>query len=35
MTVTFEDGSDVGTLMALFAVNRGGLAAYPGQVVFE
>ena len=26
-TLTFEDGSDVGDFMALFAVNRGGLAA--------
>jgi cyclopropane-fatty-acyl-phospholipid synthase len=34
-TLTFEDGSDVGTFMALFAANRGGLAAHPGQVVLR
>ena len=28
-TLTFEDGSDVGCFMQLFAVNRGGLAAHP------
>lgn len=30
-TLTFEEGSDVGSFMQLFAVNRGGLAAHPGQ----
>ena len=27
-TLTFEDGSDVGDFMLLFAANRGGLAAH-------
>ncbi len=31
-TLTFEDGSDVGDFMELFAANRGGLAAHPGQL---
>ena len=30
-TLTFEDGSDVGCFMQLFAANRGGLAAHPVQ----
>ncbi len=30
-TLTFEEGSDVGAFMELFAVNRGGLTAHPGQ----
>lgn len=30
-TLTFEDGSNVGCFMELFAANRGGLAAHPGQ----
>jgi cyclopropane-fatty-acyl-phospholipid synthase len=30
-TLTFEDGSDVGDFMELFAANRGGLAAHPGR----
>ena len=34
-TLTFEDGSDVGAFMALFAANRGGLAAHPGQVLLR
>jgi cyclopropane-fatty-acyl-phospholipid synthase len=34
-TLTFEHGSDVGTFMALFAANRSGLAAHPGQVVLR
>jgi cyclopropane-fatty-acyl-phospholipid synthase len=34
-TLTFEDGSDVGDFMELFAVNRGGLAAHPGQAVLR
>jgi cyclopropane-fatty-acyl-phospholipid synthase len=34
-TLTFEDGSDVGDFMALFAANRGGLATYPGQVLLR
>jgi cyclopropane-fatty-acyl-phospholipid synthase len=34
-TLTFENGSVVGTFMALFAANRGGLAAHPGQVVLR
>jgi cyclopropane-fatty-acyl-phospholipid synthase len=34
-TLTFEGGSDVGTFMALFAANRGGLASHPGQVVLR
>ena len=29
--LTFEDGSDVGGFMELFAANRGGLAAHPAQ----
>jgi cyclopropane-fatty-acyl-phospholipid synthase len=34
-TLTFENGSDVGDFMALFAANRAGLAAHPGQVVLR
>jgi cyclopropane-fatty-acyl-phospholipid synthase len=34
-TLTFEDDSDVGAFMALFAANRGGLAAHPCQVVLR
>jgi cyclopropane-fatty-acyl-phospholipid synthase len=34
-TLTFEDGSEVGDFMQLFAVNRGGLAAHPGQVLLR
>jgi len=34
-TLTFEEGSDIGDLMALFAANRGGLASHPGQVVLR
>jgi cyclopropane-fatty-acyl-phospholipid synthase len=34
-TLTFEDGSDVGDFMELFAANRGGLAAHPGQQVLR
>ncbi len=30
-TLTFEGGSGVGDLMALFAANRGGLAGHPSQ----
>jgi len=30
-TLTFEEGSDVGDLMALFAANRGGLASAASQ----
>ena len=30
-TLTFEDGTNVGSFMELFAANRGGLAAHPGQ----
>jgi cyclopropane-fatty-acyl-phospholipid synthase len=30
-TLTFEDGSGVGDLMQLFALNQTGLAAYPSQ----
>jgi cyclopropane-fatty-acyl-phospholipid synthase len=33
--LTFEDGSDVGTFMDLFAANRGGLAAAPTQRVIR
>jgi cyclopropane-fatty-acyl-phospholipid synthase len=34
-TLTFEDGSDVGAFMELFAANRGGLNAYPGQALLR
>lgn len=34
-TLTFEDGSDVGTFMELFAANRGGLTAHPGQAMLR
>ena len=34
-TLTFEDGSDVGALMLLFSVNRGGLAAHSSQRVLR
>ena len=34
-TLTFEDGSDVGCFMELFAANRGGLAAHPGQTLLR
>ena len=34
-TLTFEHGSDVGRFMELFAVNRGSLAAYPGQALLR
>jgi len=34
-TLTFEDGSDVGDFMEVFAANRGGLAAHPGQVLLR
>jgi cyclopropane-fatty-acyl-phospholipid synthase len=34
-TLTFEDGSDVGSFMELFAVNRGGLATHPGQALLR
>ena len=34
-TLTFEDGCDVGDFMALFAANRSGLAAHPGQAVLR
>jgi cyclopropane-fatty-acyl-phospholipid synthase len=34
-TLTFEAGSDVGDFMELFAVNRGGLSTYPGQVLLR
>jgi cyclopropane-fatty-acyl-phospholipid synthase len=34
-TLTFENGSDVGDFMALFAANRSGLATYPGQVLLR
>jgi cyclopropane-fatty-acyl-phospholipid synthase len=34
-TLTFEDGSDVGSFMELFAANRGGLAAHPGQALLR
>jgi cyclopropane-fatty-acyl-phospholipid synthase len=33
--LTFEDGSDVGTFMDLFAANRGGLAKAPTQRVLR
>jgi hypothetical protein len=32
-TLTFQEGSDVGCFMQLFVVNRGGLAAHPGQAL--
>ena len=34
-TLTFEDGSDVGSFMELFAANRGGLAAHPTQALLR
>jgi cyclopropane-fatty-acyl-phospholipid synthase len=34
-TLTFEGGSDVGDFMELFAANRGGLAAHPGQMLLR
>jgi cyclopropane-fatty-acyl-phospholipid synthase len=34
-TLTFENGSDVGDFMALFAANRSGLAAHPVQMVLR
>ncbi|MDQ2762121.1 MAG: cyclopropane-fatty-acyl-phospholipid synthase family protein [Pseudomonadota bacterium] len=34
-SLTFEDGSDVGDFMALFAANRRGLATHSGQVVLR
>jgi cyclopropane-fatty-acyl-phospholipid synthase len=34
-TLTFEEGSDVGDFMELFAVNRGGLTGYPGQALLR
>ena len=34
-TLTFEDGSDVGAFMELFAANRGGLAAHPAQALLR
>ncbi len=34
-TLTFEDGSDVGSFMELFAANRGGLAAHPTQAALR
>ena len=34
-TLTFEDGSDVGAFMELFAANRGGLAAHAGQALLR
>jgi cyclopropane-fatty-acyl-phospholipid synthase len=34
-TLTFEEGSDVGCFMQLFAINRGGLAAHPGQALLR
>ena len=34
-TLTFEEGSDVGSFMALFADNRGGLAAHPAQAMLR
>jgi cyclopropane-fatty-acyl-phospholipid synthase len=34
-TLTFEDGSDVGCFMELFAANRGGLAAHAGQALLR
>jgi cyclopropane-fatty-acyl-phospholipid synthase len=34
-TLTFENGSDVGDLMSLFAANRGGLASHPGQLLLR
>ena len=34
-TLTFEGGSGVGDLMALFAANRGGLARHPSQRVLR
>ena len=34
-TLTFEDGSDVGGFMELFAANRGGLAAHPAQALLR
>jgi cyclopropane-fatty-acyl-phospholipid synthase len=34
-TLTFEDGSDVGSFMELFAANRGGLATHPAQALLR
>jgi cyclopropane-fatty-acyl-phospholipid synthase len=34
-TLTFEDGSHVGDFIELFAANRGGLAAHPGQMLLR
>lgn len=34
-TLTFENGSDVGDFMELFAANRGGLAGHPVQVALR
>lgn len=34
-TLTFEDGSDVGDFMQLFAANRGGLGSAPSQRVLR
>ncbi|MEO9188676.1 MAG: cyclopropane-fatty-acyl-phospholipid synthase family protein [Acetobacteraceae bacterium] len=34
-TLTFEGGSDVGDLMALFSLNRGGLAGHASQRVLR
>jgi cyclopropane-fatty-acyl-phospholipid synthase len=34
-TLTFEGGSNVGDFMELFAINRAGLAAHPGQVLLR
>ena len=34
-TLTFEDGSDIGAFMAVFAANRGALATYPVQAVMR
>ncbi len=34
-TLTFEDGSGVGDLMALFAANRSGLAGHPSQRILR
>jgi len=34
-TLTFEDGSDVGCFMELFAANRGSLAAHPAQATLR
>src|ERR1700679_1896026 len=34
-TLSFEEGSDVGDLMAVFAANRQGLAAHPVQALLR